>query len=227
MGMWEPPPGIPDMLGDAELVAPWTGDYTALKVPDVGTVLARRPRPDAVPHLAMSVNPDADSVTQQHYATLFVRNHIDPGDHERILAAMVDDAMPDNTIGLLARALATWGTARPYLAVMTLAYAAGTHWRVLRTRMRGDGIPNPMATLPSMHDLIDEAETLWLESTQTGNATKDKHERDQLFDKLYAPDSLTAQQVNAKGYKGVRPAGFGKDEIAADFNQAKKMLGAR
>lgn len=227
MAMWEPPPGIPDMLGDAELVAPWTGDYAALKVPDVGAILARRPRPDAVPHLAMSVNPDTDSVTQQHYATLFVVNHMEPADHERIVTTMLDNELPENTIGLIARALATWGTARPYVAVMTLAYAAGTHWRVLRTKMRGDGISNPMVTLPSMHDLLDEAETLWLESTHTGDATKDKHERDQLFDKLYAPDSLTAQQVNTKDYKGVRPAGFGKDEVAADFKAAARMLGAR
>lgn len=225
--MWEPPKGFEDMLGDAELISPYTGPFVTLTVADVGPVLARRPRPDAVPHLAMSVNPDAEPEVQQHYATLFVRNHIDPADHERILAAMVDDSLPDTTIGQLARALATWGTARPYVAVMTLAYMAATHWRTLRTRMRGDGIANPMALLASMHDIVDEAEKLWLESTHTGDDAKDKHEQSKVFDQLYAPDSTDAKQVNAKGYKGARPAGFEPGEVAADFKQAAKMLGAR
>lgn len=233
MAMWEPPKGFDDMLGDAQLIQPYTGEFAPLTVTDVGAVLARRPRPDAVPLLAMSVNPDIDpdkdktATAQSHYATLFVRNHIEPHDHERILAAMVSDDMPDNTIGLLGRALATWGTARPYLAVMTLAFTAATHWRTLRTRMRGDGITNPMTMLASMHDVIDEAEKLWLESIHTGDEAKDKHQQDQLFDRLYAPDSTEAKQVNAKGYKGVRPAGFGADEVVADFKAAAKMLGAR
>ncbi|WP_243858113.1 hypothetical protein [Mycobacterium sp. DL440] len=222
--MWEPPPSFGDMLGDAELAAPWAGDYTPLAVPEVGTVLARRPRPDAIPHLALSVNPATDPQAQQHHATLFVRNHIAPDDHERILAAMMDETMPDNTIGLLARALATWGTERPYVAVMTLAYAAADHWRALRTRLRGDGHPNPMTTLTSMHDILDEAEKLWLESLQTGNEDRDQHEQTKLFDKLYGPEPGTTQTVS-KGT--VRPAGFEPGDVATDFKAAARALGAR
>lgn len=224
--MWQPPPGFDDMLGDAELVAPYAGGYVALTVPDVGRVLARRPRPDAVPHLAMAVKPATDPHIQQHHVTLFVHNHIEPADHERVLAAMMDYALPDTTIWQISRALATWGTARPFMAVMSLALVAATHWRALRTRIRSDGIANPMASLPSMHDLLDEAEKLWLESIHTGDSAKDKYEQNELFDKLYAPDSTTAQQVNAKGYKGARPAGFSPGEVAADFKQAARMLGA-
>ncbi|OMB79313.1 hypothetical protein A5743_14465 [Mycolicibacterium conceptionense] len=104
---------------------------------------------------------------------------------------------------------------------------AATHWRTLRTRMRGDGIADPMAVLPSMHDIADEAEKLWLESIHTGDDAKDKHAQGQLFDQLYAPDTAEAKQVNAKGYKGARPAGFEPGEVAADFKEAARMLGAR
>ncbi|AER47685.1 DUF7240 domain-containing protein [Mycolicibacterium goodii] len=232
--MWEPPPGFEDMLGDAALVPPIV-NYVPLEVPDVGTVHARRPGPAAVPLLAMSVNPqlheDDDQllIEQQKYATRFVREHLRPGEHERVLASMVEgDATPGTPIGHIARALATWGTARPYIAVMTLSLVAATHWRPLRTRLRSAGIADPMRDLPSMHDVLDEAEKLWLESLHTGDAGKDKHETEKLFDQLYAPDSAAAKRVNAKGYKGsVRPAGFSKKEVAADFKAAARMLGAR
>ncbi|QRY48649.1 hypothetical protein JVX93_16110 [Mycolicibacterium boenickei] len=88
--------------------------------------------------------------------------------------------------------------------------------------MRSDGIPNPMAALASMHDVLDEAEKLWLESKHTGDKDKDKHEQDKLFDQLYAPEPGTA--VDAKK---VRPAGFSPEEVSADFRAAFRALGAR
>ncbi|WP_254427430.1 DUF7240 domain-containing protein [Mycolicibacterium fortuitum] len=222
--MWEPPPGFDDILGDAQILGPHSGDYAVLTVPDIGQVRALRPRPDAVAHLAMMVNPKAEPQTQQQYSSLFVRDHLQRDDHERILTDMVtaDDDAPDNPLGAIVRALATWGTARPYIAVMSLALVSATHWRVLRTRMRADGIPNPMAALTSMHDVLDEAEKLWLESIHTGNEDQDKQAQGKLFDQLYAPEPGTA--VNTKK---VRPAGFSPEEVSASFRAAFRALGAR
>lgn len=228
------------MLGDAQLLGPHAGDYAVLTVPDIGPVRALRPRPGAVANLAMMVNPDiavtddeirtaggdpdsAKASKQQHHSSLFVRDHLHGEDHERILTDMVtDDDTPDNPLGTIVRALATWGTARPYIAVMSLALVAATHWRVLRTRMRSDGIPNPMAALASMHDVLDEAEKLWLESIHTGNEDQDKQAQSKLFDRLYAPEPGAAVDV-----KKVRPAGFSPEEVSADFRAAFRALGAR
>lgn len=110
--MYDPPDSFDDMLGDADL-APPDGAFTALVVEGVGIVRARRPMPNAVPVLAMSSNAKLDAVAQQGYLTLFVRNHLDAGEHERILAGMIDGDLPANSIGQIARAIATWGTARP------------------------------------------------------------------------------------------------------------------
>lgn len=231
------------MLGDAELVPPNDSPCLPLEVPGVGTVSARRPRPNAVPLLAMSVNPDIpidpdvddglDAETKankarDHYLSLFVRTHLDDGEHERVLAAMMTDDAPADSMGKMARALATWGTARPYVAVMSLSLMAATHWRGLRTRYQGDGIANPMAELPSMHSLLDYAERIWLEALHSGNEDKDRHDREQLFDRLYAPEPTGAKGLNAKDYKPtVRPAGFDPDEVEADFSAAFRALGAR
>lgn len=237
--MWEPPPGFDDILGDAQILGPHTGVYAVLTVPEIGPVRALRPRPDAVAHLAMMVNPDitvtdeeiraaggdADSAKgarQQHHSSLFVRDHLHRDDHERILTDMITEDAPDNPLGAIVRALACWGTARPYIAVMSLALVSATHWRVLRTRMRSDGIANPMAALSSMHDVLDEAEKLWLESIHTGNEDQDKQAQGKLFDQLYAPEPGTT--VDAKK---VRPAGFSPEEVSADFRAAFRALGAR
>ncbi|MBP3086971.1 hypothetical protein HGK72_27065 [Mycolicibacterium fortuitum] len=88
--------------------------------------------------------------------------------------------------------------------------------------MRADGIPNPMAALTSMHDVLDEAEKLWLESIHTGNEDQDKQAQGKLFDQLYAPEPGTA--VNTKK---VRPAGFSPEEVSASFRAAFRALGAR
>lgn len=110
--MYDPPDSFDDMLGDAEL-ATVASPYTELDVPEVGTVRARRPLPNAVPALAMSSNAKIDAVAQNGYLTLFVQNHLDDGEHERILYEMMTGDLPADSIGRIARAIATWGTARP------------------------------------------------------------------------------------------------------------------
>ncbi|MEU9805415.1 hypothetical protein [Mycobacterium sp. NPDC050853] len=107
---------------------------------------------------------------------------------------------------------------------------AATHWRAIRTRMRADGIADPMRQLPHMHALIDEAEKVWLEVLHTGNEAKDKHDRDQLLDRLYAPTPAGAQELNGQGYrpKTAPPAGFEDPaEVEADFDAFARALGSR
>lgn len=112
--MHDPPDSFDDMLGDAEL-QPFTGPFAPLDVPGVGVVSARRPMPNAVPVLAMSVNAKIDVADKQGYLTLFLQNHLATGEHERILVTMMDGDLPVDSMGRVARAIATWGTARPTL----------------------------------------------------------------------------------------------------------------
>ncbi|WP_234797071.1 hypothetical protein [Mycobacteroides chelonae] len=104
---------------------------------------------------------------------------------------------------------------------------AATHWRTIRTRMRADGIADPMRQLPHMHALVDEAEKVWLEVLHTGNEAKDKNARDQLLDRLYAPTAAGAAELNGEGYeaKTAPPAGFEDPaQVEADFDAVAKML---
>ncbi|MHC9292071.1 DUF7240 domain-containing protein [Mycobacterium sp. LTG2003] len=244
--MWEPPPGFDDMLGDAEL-APFSDTFGPLQVPDVGVVRARRPRPGAVAWLAMSVNPDivvtdeeiraagddvdtAKASARSNYLMLFVCSHLDAGEHERILEQMMLGEMSDSVFGHVARALATWGTARPYFAVQMLSFFAATHWRTIRARLINNGIGDPMGVLPSMHSLLDEAEAVWLEAVHTGDRDKDKLARDQLFDQLYAPEAAaTPPPVAGKRQRKAIPvpAGFDPATVESDFNAVRRLLGAR
>lgn len=106
---------------------------------------------------------------------------------------------------------------------------AATHWRAIRTRLRADGIADPMRQLPHMHALIDEAEKVWLEVLHTGNEQKDRHDREQLLDRLYAPTADGAADLNGDGYraKPAPPAGFDAAEVEADFDAFARALGRR
>ncbi|SII08836.1 Uncharacterised protein [Mycobacteroides abscessus subsp. abscessus] len=122
------------------------------------------------------------------------------------------------------------GHGPPYLAVITLSVMAATHWRAIRTRMRGDGIADPMRQLPHMHALIDEAEKVWLEALHTGSEEKDKHEREQLLDRLYAPTTDGAETLNGDGYQAKRtpPPGFEDPaEVEANFDAVARAFGGR
>lgn len=112
--MFDPPPGYDDMLGDAE-TAPFSSRFDPLEIEEVGTVMARRPLPNAVPCLAMAANAQIDVSPRMDYVVLFVRNHLGEGELERIYFEMITGKAPADSIERIARAVATWGTARPTL----------------------------------------------------------------------------------------------------------------
>lgn len=110
--MYDPPPGYDDMLGDADGVDVH-GPFLPLEVDEVGTIQARRPLPRSVPALAMAANSKIAVKSRSDYLVLFVRNHLDEGEIERIYYEMITGDMPPDAVERIARAVATWGTARP------------------------------------------------------------------------------------------------------------------
>jgi hypothetical protein len=110
--MYDPPPGYADMEGDAD-TAPYVDKFVDLDVDGVGVVKARRPMPNAIPALAAAANSNIDSAARVDYLVLFVRNHLDDGELERIYHGMITGDTPSDSIERIARAVATWGTARP------------------------------------------------------------------------------------------------------------------
>lgn len=102
------------MLSDAERVPPG-GKAVPLDVPDVGEVLARKPMPGSAAALAMAANAKIDAAARQSYLVLFVKNHIGDTEYERLLLGMMEGELPTDTVEKVARAVATWGTARPTL----------------------------------------------------------------------------------------------------------------
>lgn len=111
--MSEPPDGIVDMLADAEFLPPPTHPFKELNVPDVGVVHARRPMPNAAANLAMSENSKLKGDVRQDHRIRFLRDHLAPGEHERMTVAMMRGDMPHDATEKVVRAVATWGTARP------------------------------------------------------------------------------------------------------------------
>ncbi|UAW09011.1 hypothetical protein SEA_CALAMITOUS_40 [Mycobacterium phage Calamitous] len=112
--MYDPPPGYDDLMhdcgGDDPPVDPV---YRELEVPGIGTVRARPPMPNAVGALAMAARSGIDPVRQVDYLGLFVRNHLAPGEVERLLVGQMEGQYPTDTIQQVAKAVSVWGTARP------------------------------------------------------------------------------------------------------------------
>lgn len=110
---FDPPPGYDDALDDAESV-PLRPNFHRIKVPEVGWISARKPMPNAVASLAMVGNPKLKLEARAEFMMLFVRNHLDEGELDRVLYRMLTSptAHP-HTIEKIAQAVATWGTARP------------------------------------------------------------------------------------------------------------------
>jgi hypothetical protein len=114
--VYEPPSGLDDMIGDADQWECWERNppkYRDLEVEGVGTVRARRPMVNSIPALAMAANADIEAQSRGDYVVLFVRNHLAEGELERIYVEMITGVAPADSIGRIARAVATWGTARP------------------------------------------------------------------------------------------------------------------
>lgn len=183
-------------------------------------MLARKPGPAAAAALALSSNHRIGDVAQSDSIHQFVHDHVAEDEMVRIMLGMLDDEMPSDAVLQLARAIATWGTARPYRAVITLAGMTGHHWRTLRFKMITHGIADPMV-LPSLHALLDFTEGVVLESMSTGNENKDQAARSSFFDKLYVPDAPAADPDQMP-----KPSGFSPHEVEASFDAFVAATGA-
>lgn len=116
--MQELPPGQVDCDYDSELSPTPPGHpYYPVAVEGVGVVQARRPLPNAVSSLAGASNPKLSDRSRMEYRTLFLVNHLAPGEMDRLQSAMFDpDAdppLPHDTMFRVVKAVATVGTARP------------------------------------------------------------------------------------------------------------------
>ena len=95
--MYDPPPGYADMEGDADSwreVCQEGWSWRDLDVEGVGVVSARRPMPNAIPALASAANSKIDAQARVDYLVLFVRNHLAPGEMERIYHGMITGDTP-------------------------------------------------------------------------------------------------------------------------------------
>lgn len=219
--MFDPPAGHKDLEADAARAPERTDPYRELTVPGLGVFYAREPLPASAAALAMAANPDIDAEHRSGYLKAFIEQHLQSGEFENLLVRMIlDDTVPGDATLRLVRAIATQGTARPYTAVINLAATAALNWRSVRTRLRDRGIADPMA-LPSMHDVLDEAEAIAIESFANGGKTalEVKAKVSSYYDQIYAPD-LDGQD----GDELPIPAGFSPTEMAASFASAARAL---
>ena len=184
------------MLADAERVG-IVGTPEAFKLTDVGVFHVLRPTAASAAYLAQmgTAKPRLKDAVEEvdagkereatitDHLTRFVEVHMTPDGFEDLLLGMVDGRYPSDTVTALARALATWGTARQFPAVSALCAMTGKFWRVLRARLAvKGGLTDPLAQLPTLHVLIDVTESAVMESI-----TKDE-ERDKIQNQLYAPE---------------------------------------
>lgn len=197
-------------------MAPPLGDPTPLDVPDVGMVLARRPRPASLATLAMTENPSLKPQERHRYLAKFVADHLGPDEYDRLTTEMIDDLLPADTFGKVAAAIATAGAARPYRAVLILAVTTAQEWREIRRRFNAAGILDPMQ-LPSMHAVLEFTEAAVIESIQGDDA---QVKLAQFYDRLYAPEKTA---VGAG--KGSPPPGFSVAETSSSFDVFTKAVG--
>mgnify|MGYP001213544850 CR=1 FL=1 len=209
--MYPPPPGYVDLLSDAEAYPAVTGDTAPLEVDGVGTLMACKPDPASVASLAVSGSPDYPPGDRTDHLVRFVARHLDGDELERLYLDMMLSKAPATGMESVARALSTWGTARPYVAVVTLAVMTGHHWRTLRSKLLSAGVANPM-TLPSMHVLLDFTESIISEALASGEDAKT--ELDTFNRKLYGP-TPEALRLNGPDYV---PPGFSDEDVEASFD---------
>lgn len=214
-----PPPGYIDLLSDAEDIQP-TGTYRPLDIPGIGTLQARKPGPSSVASLALSASPSHPGLERTDHLIQFVSMHLTPDSLEQLYLDMMLSKAPAEGVETVARAIATWGTARPYVAVVTLAVMTGHHWRTLRQKLLAGGIADPM-TLPSMHVLLDHTEAVVTEALSHGEDAK--AELDSFNRSLYGP-TPDALRLNGPDYV---PAGFSDEDVEASFDAFARAAPAR
>ncbi|AOQ28600.1 hypothetical protein SEA_DERPP_38 [Mycobacterium phage Derpp] len=116
MPVYEPPPGYDDCESDADdFPTPANAAYRELDVEGVGILHARKPLPNAIPALAGAANSKVKPAARLDYLTVFIQNHLAPGEYETLLAKMMDPEteLPEDTVLRVSRAIATAGSARP------------------------------------------------------------------------------------------------------------------
>lgn len=110
----KPPNGFLDMEGDAEdHPTPPNSPWHEIVVEGVGPVLARKPMPNAIPALARAADSDMPPEKRLAHHVRFVRNHVAPGEADRLLVGMMKKKFPHDSYSLVSEAIATWGTGRP------------------------------------------------------------------------------------------------------------------
>lgn len=220
------PPGYDDFLADAAAI-PVHGDYEFLEVPVIGTISARRTCPRSAAALAQASNGSVPDTARVDHMHLFLAEHISSEDYETLLLRMIDGELGADTIMRVMRAVTTWGTARPYIAVINLVVITAYHWRSMRAKLAQTGIADPLRTMTSMHALLDYTEQITLESlakSGTGNNAYEKSQRavDDFMFKLYAPDP---NERTEDGRVPV-PAGFDVGAMEGNFDTFAKMAGS-
>ncbi|QDF17564.1 hypothetical protein SEA_YAGO84_32 [Gordonia phage Yago84] len=112
--MFDPPPGDADLQGDVELTdEPDTG-YRELTVEALKlTLQARRPSPRSCHAIAMAANAKLGAERQADHLTLFLRQNLSEESYREVLSGMMSGELPADALQEVARALSTWGTARP------------------------------------------------------------------------------------------------------------------
>lgn len=107
---------------------------------------------------------------------------------------------------------------------------AAHNWRTIRQRYTDKGLGDPMA-LPSMHHVLDTAESMALEQATSGAKTKMEAESGvrSVYANLYRPDmSGDASMVNGSDEELMRPPpGFEDDAIEASFDAFVASASAR
>ena len=205
--MFDPPAGYLDLIGDAE-TAPFSERFEPLVVAEVGVLTARRPMPSGLADLAMAANPEVADVDRADYLVQFVQRHLHSDELERVYVAMMAGEAPADSIERIARAIATWGTARPYLAVVTLAVMLGHHYRTVRQKLIQSGISDVMK-LPNMHVLLDTIEAAVLEA-MSGERDSEL-QRKAFIDRLYSP-------LSDPGAPAGPPRGFTAEDTEDSFD---------
>lgn len=220
--MFDPPAGYDDMLGDAEL-APFAEHCRSLEVPYVGVVQARRPMPGAIASIALAAHPELAMQERLDYIVQFVQDHLADGEFERISDLMMFDELPADAFKQVARSLATWGTARPYVAVINLSLQTAAIWRTIRYKLVTAGVADPMR-LPTMHAVLDVTEMVVLESMVGDTPREGRMKREQFLDRLYAP-TPEVREINGEKYVAA-PAGFEPDAVEASWEAFAQAAGA-
>lgn len=214
--MFDPPAGFADLIADAD-DAPH-GSFADLDVPDIGVLHARHPKPRSAAALAMSANRRIPAMLRQGYVSLFVIEHLEPGRFDELLADMLTGQLPEDAVTTISRRIATWGTARPYSAVVTLTSWTGFHWRTIRSHLVDKGIAAPLSALPNLHALLDVTENLVLQAASDGKPADAQRKRREIIDALYRPEPGTLSPAGTQ----VQP--FDDADMEDSFDQFRQRL---